>query len=114
MKVALQRTNSAPGDLDNRLNTLERSIADLNKEFFGNNSKQRVGEKTKPTIENRMFSIYKGVDRSTYGPTSTHLETMKIIDDQLKTIASKFTVLKNEMDSFSKALQEAGAPFVEE
>ncbi|WP_024772583.1 VPS10 domain-containing protein [Aquimarina macrocephali] len=114
MKAALQRTNSAPGDLDNRLNTLEGSMADLNKEFFGNNSKQRVGEKTKPTIENRMFSIYKGVDRSTYGPTSTHLETMKIIDDQLKVITSKFTVLNNEMNSFSKALKEAGAPFIEE
>lgn len=114
MRTALLRTNSAPGDLDNRLNILEQRIANLNKEFFGNTSKQQVGEKTRPTIEHRMFSIYKGVERSTYGPTSTHLETMKIIDDQLKSITSKFTALKNEVNSFSKALQEAGAPFVEE
>jgi photosystem II stability/assembly factor-like uncharacterized protein len=114
MKTALQRANSSPGDLDNRLNTLAQSITDLNKEFFGNNSKQQIGEKTKPTIGDRMFSIYKGVERSTYGPTSTHLNTMKIINDQLKSITSRLTALKNEINLFSKKMQEAGAPYVED
>ncbi len=114
MKIALNRANTAPGDLDTRLNALAKRMANLSIEFYGNKSKQQVGEKTKPTIGDRMFAIYKGVDRSTYGPTNTHLETMQIIKNQMNTISSKFTGMKNEMDSLIKALQDAGTPYVEE
>ncbi len=114
MKTALLRANAAPGELDNRLNTIEKRVADLNTDFYGNSAKQQVGEKTKPTIGDRMFAIYRGIQWSTYGPTSTHLETMEIINTQLGSIHSKLTTLKSETDRLSKDLQEAGAPFVEE
>ncbi len=114
MKKALRLAKIAPGDLDARLVGLKKRSDNLSIEFRGNQSKQQVGEKTKPTIGDRMFSIYRGVDRSTYGPTSTHQETMQIINNQVKTITSRYTELKNETDSFAKALKQAGAPFVEE
>ncbi|WP_109435270.1 glycosyl hydrolase [Aquimarina sp. AU119] len=114
LKIALQRANSTPGDLDNRLNTLEKRMMDLRRDLYGNSSKQQVGEKTKPTIGNRVFAIYRGVDRSTYGPTSTHLETMQIINNQIGMITSKLALIKNESIALLKVLEEAGAPFVED
>ncbi len=114
MNIALERANIAPGNLDTRLNTLKQNIADLNKEFYGNSAKQQVGEKTKPTIGDRMFAIYRGIDRSTYGPTSTHLETMQIISNQIKLTTSKYELLKNQTDILAKDLLEAGAPYVED
>ncbi len=114
MNRALRNANTAPGDLDARLTSLKKRVDNLSAEFKGNQSKQQVGEKTKPTIGDRMFAIYRGVDRSTYGPTSTHLETMNIINTSINTITSMYTNLKNEADSLSEALQKAGAPYVEE
>ncbi|MBQ0735496.1 VPS10 domain-containing protein [Aquimarina celericrescens] len=114
MKVALHRANVAPGNLDNRLDELERSIVNLNREMHGNGSKLQVGEKTKPTIGDRMFAIYRGVDRSTYGPTTTHLETMQIINSQIGTITSQLNTLENKIDSFATELESAGAPYVED
>ncbi len=114
MKKALLRANATPGDLDSRLNALEKRVSGLNKEFYGNKAKQQVGEKTKPTIGDRMFAIYRGIQWSTYGPTDTHLETMQIINATLASINSKFIALKNDLDRFSSDIQNAGAPFVEE
>ncbi|MBP2832812.1 glycosyl hydrolase [Aquimarina sp. U1-2] len=114
MKKAVLRANEAPGDLDSRLNRLEKKITELTKEYYGNPSKQQVGEKTKPTIGDRMFAIYRGIQWSTYGPTNTHLETMQIITTKLAEINKTYTALKNETDQLSKDLQKAGAPYVEE
>ncbi|GAA4277977.1 VPS10 domain-containing protein [Aquimarina mytili] len=114
MERALKQANTAPGDLDVRLSSLKKGVDNLSIEFKGNQSKQQVGEKTKPTIGDRMFAIYKGVDRSTYGPTSTHLETMTIINTLINTLTSKYNDLKNQTDSLSNALEKAGAPYVEE
>ncbi|MEW7292766.1 VPS10 domain-containing protein [Aquimarina sp. 2304DJ70-9] len=114
MNRALELANTAPGDIDARLSALKKRFDNLNTAFRGNQSKQQVGEKTKPTIGDRMFAIYRGVDRSTYGPTSTHLETMQIINTLISTMTTQYNGLKNETDSLSKALREAGAPYVEE
>ncbi len=114
MQRALQQANVAPGDLDTRLAAAKKRTDDLLKKFKGNQSKQQIGEKTKPTIGDRMFAIYKGVDRSTYGPTSTHLETMKIIKNLIIEIEAKYNDLKNEANLLSKALQKAGVPFIED
>lgn len=114
MRIALQRANVAPGDLDNRLHVLEQSMSNLNKELYGNSAKQQIGEKNKPTIGDRMFAIYRGVDRSTYGPTDTHQETMQIITNQIGRLTAKFNAIRNESISLSKAMRDAGAPFVED
>ncbi|WP_109301302.1 glycosyl hydrolase [Aquimarina sp. AU474] len=114
MSKALDRVNTAPGSLDSRLVGLTKRFAEIQKAFAGNQSKQQVGEKNKPTIGSRMFAIYRGVERSTYGPTDTHLKTMQIITTQMEFISSKFEALQNEINVFSKALQDAGAPFVED
>ncbi|GAA4272353.1 hypothetical protein GCM10022258_16470 [Aquimarina gracilis] len=114
LKKSLLRANVPPGDLDNRINNLEKRIASLNNEFYGNKAKLQVGEKNKPTIGDRMFAIYRGIQWSTYGPTDTHLETMKIITSTLESLSSSYVALKNEIDRLSIDLQKAGAPFVED
>ncbi len=114
MSKAIERANVAPGTLDGRLDAIEKRFTEIQIAFGGNQSKQEVGEKTKPTIGSRMFAIYRGIERSTYGPTDTHQKTMQIIKTQMESITSKFNALQNEINSFSKELQDAGAPFVED
>ncbi|MBQ4821231.1 glycosyl hydrolase [Aquimarina sp. MMG016] len=114
MKRALANAQISPGDMDVRLNNIKKRMDALSTEFYGNRSKQQVGEKTKPTISDRMFAIYRGVQRSTYGPTDTHVQTMDIINSQLATTNTKFNGIQNEINTLIKALNEAGAPYVED
>ncbi len=114
LKKSLLFAKAAPGDFDNRTNDLEKRIALLSTEFYGNKAKLQVGEKNKPTIGDRMFALYRGVQWSTYGATDTHLETMKIIKTTLESLNSRFVSLKNDMNRLSIDLSKAGAPFVEE
>ena len=45
-------------------------------------AKNEIGEKTRPTVGNRIFTIFLGVSGSTYGPTSTHLMSFEIIKEE--------------------------------
>ncbi|SHI50248.1 VPS10 domain-containing protein [Aquimarina spongiae] len=112
MHTALKRATAAPSDLDSRIATLRKNLLGIQKKFSGSPSKGQVGEKSKPTIQSRMFAIFKGVQRSTYGPTATHIETMSIIKNQLAAITTQFNGVQNEMNSVLKAMKDAGAPYV--
>jgi len=114
METALKRAKVAPGNMDMRLFALNRNLQQLFVELNGNQSKQQIGEKTKPTISDRMFSVFLGVDHSTYGPTDTNIESLSIINDQLRSLTSKLNTTKNDMDVLYKGMLEAGAPYVEE
>lgn len=114
MQRALLQANAAPGDLDNRLHQLLTSLHAIDLELHGNSAKLQAGEKTKPTPGQRVFALYRGVSNSTYGPTSTHRETMQIVRDQLASLDNKLRNAKNEMDQLARALMNAGAPWVEE
>jgi len=112
MQTALERSNAALGELDNRLFKLRASLYSLDSKFSGNRAKSQPGEKTDPTISQRLAAIYRGIARSTYGPTGTNKETMKIVKTQLDVIKSELAVLNTEMESLLDAMIQAGAPFV--
>ncbi|MCK8524084.1 glycosyl hydrolase [Aquimarina sp. D1M17] len=114
MQTALKMANTPPGDLDARIFALKNNLLGIQKKFSGSPSKGQVGEKSRPTIQSRMFAIFRGVQRSTYGPTATHVETMNIIKNQLNTISSQFKGLTDEVNSVLKTMEQAGAPYVED
>ncbi|UOB17390.1 WD40/YVTN/BNR-like repeat-containing protein [Abyssalbus ytuae] len=114
LQRALKYTQAQPGDFDKRLYNIHQGIKKLNIELNGNQSKIQVGEKTKPTINDRMFSLYIGLNRSTYGPTETHKKSMDIINNQLKDISQKFELIKSRMDTLYKDMKNAGSPYVED
>ncbi len=109
MVKALNRANAAPIELDTKVNLLYDKINALSNEFYGNTAKTQVGEKNKPTINDRMFAIQKGIEYSPYGPTDFRLATMKIINEQLPSMGSRFETIKKELDTLAKDLQTAGA-----
>ena len=112
MKEALLKSQATPGDLDQRLSQLRASLYKLDSKFSGNRAKSQPGEKTDPTISERLSAINRGIARSTYGPTGTNRESIKIVQSQLEEIKSELVVLKTEMDSLLEAMIQAGAPYV--
>ncbi len=113
MELALARSNSSPGELDNRLHNLKTSLYDLDMKYSGNKARQEPGEKVDPTIGGRLFAINRGITRSTYGPTGFHKKNLQIVNNELNEYRTELATLHSEMQAISQALIEAGAPWVE-
>jgi photosystem II stability/assembly factor-like uncharacterized protein len=113
METALSRSKAAPGSLDKKLYKLREDLMGINIDLNGNQSKLEIGEKTMPTIGERMFAVYRGIERSTYGPTGTHLRSMEIINAQLQELSLKMKLTDELMDAVYKELRDAGAPYIE-
>lgn len=113
MKKALSRAAAAPGDLDDRINSLRVALQSIEEELYGNRAKREIGENTKPTIGDRLFSVELGIGQSTYGPTATHQKTMEIVVAQLKQIKSALTAAHTEATALGNELLQSGAPWVE-
>ena len=79
----------------------------------GDPAKLQVGEKTKPTVGERLFAVYRGISNSTYGPTNTHQKSITIIQNELNTLADSISGLENELDALVDKIQSAGGPWIE-
>ena len=113
MQRALSSATVGPGDLDSRLHRLRQDLLELDGELYGSASKRQVGEKTRPTIGDRLQSVSLGVSRSTYGPTPTHRQSLDIATTRLDELQTRLEDLQAELASLSEDLIEAGAPWVE-
>ncbi|MGK0378306.1 MAG: photosystem II stability/assembly factor-like uncharacterized protein [Patiriisocius sp.] len=114
LEHALDQSSMAPGKLEVALDILSKDINKLNTEVNGNAAKNEIGEKSKPTLGERSFAVYRGIERSTYGPTASHKEQMIIIEKQLKEQEITLSSIDQRMDAIYNQMKAAGAPFVEE
>jgi len=113
MQTALAQAPVVPGSLDQQLHEVKQNLLVMEEKLSGNPAKLAVGEKTKPTVGQRLFSLEIGIGHSTYGPTETHKKTLAIVKDQVQEIHTELESTQNEMSQIAKALIEAGAPWVE-
>ena len=73
-----------------------------------------MGEKTLPTLGERIFAMARGVARSNYVPTETNLETMAIVKKQMKEMSARAGALEERANGLVAALRAAGAPPLED
>lgn len=92
---------------------LKTSLDEIDKALNGHPAKNQIGEKSKPTINNRIFALNRGITLSTYGPTETHKETMRIIEKQLSSITEAVEKLSSETSAIGSEIIEAGGSWVE-
>ena len=110
--TASQRTNLDNSTIEG-IAELISGLNSLNITLNGNPSRNEVGEKTMPTINERRFAVERGIYRSTYGPTATHLEMMNIIDKELAELQKGFGDIKTKAKSFAESLYNAGGPTIQ-
>lgn len=114
MQLAVKKSNSAPGVLENSLNSAMKALWKLESDVKGNRAKLQIGEKGKPSIGDRMFAVYRGIERATYGPTSTHKQQLKLVDEQLTITRNALRSIQTQLDGIYQKLKAAGAPYVED
>ncbi|MDB9701786.1 glycosyl hydrolase, partial [Salibacteraceae bacterium] len=113
MSIALSRSQSAPGDLDKRLHEVNTHLQTMNKQLSGDPLRKGVGEKSLPTIGDRVSVAAMGTKTSTYGPTPTHRQSLQIAKSQLKTLRTELSEIANELiPNMEQELLDAKAPYV--
>ncbi|MEL6811139.1 MAG: glycosyl hydrolase [Bacteroidota bacterium] len=113
MQIALRRSATLPGSLDTEAAQILKDLQSLQSDYYGNQAKQEVGEKDPPTVGDRMFAIYRGIERSTYGPTGSHKTQLDIVNKEVASGLNRLSGIKLRLDSLYEKLKAAGAPYVE-
>ncbi|MFT5475137.1 MAG: photosystem II stability/assembly factor-like uncharacterized protein, partial [Planctomycetota bacterium] len=86
VQQVLAESRPDDGGLDRRYHALRREIMELDDRLNGDSSRQAAGEKVSATIGERLFAVSRGVERSTYGPTPTHRQSLAIANAELKAL----------------------------
>ena len=96
-----------------QISDLKKEILDIETTYKGNAAKNEIGEKTKPTIGGRLFSLNRGITVSTYGPTETHKQTAIIIQNQLDELNKRLKSATRKFSTLARRVQDAGGPWIE-
>jgi len=114
LQTALKRTPVSPGNLDIELHRLKQALLEIDSQLNGNRSKKQVGEKTNPTVEDRLEVTMFGTFLSTYGPTATHIRSLEIGGTQFRELKTKLEkTINQELPKLEQELQDAGSPWLQ-
>ncbi|PAU95723.1 glycosyl hydrolase [Aliifodinibius salipaludis] len=115
LQRALSRADQEAPDLVTKLNNVRLRLQELNERMNGSEAKQEVGQLADSTSpRSRLFVGYRALN-TTYGPTQLHRETIETGKEELSEFQkdlSDFT--ENVMPELEKAVQNAGAPPIED
>ena len=110
LKVALSRSNIAPGPIEGQLYSLDNEINAINK-LSGSPSRSEIGERNPATMESYLYNAMNGMENS-YGPTGINKKSFEIAKKMLTTIKAKVEALDSSITPIEKALKAAGAPYI--
>ena len=110
---ALNRSQMDLSSITSDYESLTQKVAKLNKQMYGSPAKNEIGEKTHPTIGNRLFAVNRGISQSTYGPTATNKESITIIQDEMKGIMAELKTIHASIKSLAKNIHNSGGPLIE-
>lgn len=107
---ALQVYSGWSTDDINAVQGLLNQLDQVNLALNGLPIKDQIGEKNNPTINSRLFDIYRGVAGSTYGPTNTNKRDLKIIQDMILSNNKTIDQIEKSLDAISSKISAAGGP----
>lgn len=110
LKVALSRSNIAPGPFEGQLASLDNEINAINK-LSGSPSRSEIGERNPAIIQSYLYNAMNGMENS-YGPTGINKKSYEIAKKMLTTIKAKVEALDSSITPIEKALKAAGAPYI--
>ena len=112
LKKALANTRSAPDALDDEWQAIRTEIFDIEGILGGNQSMNEVGQDTPANVRSRLGKVLVGVGNSTYGPTTTHRETLGYAEEAYDELLERINTLQQTtIPAFETSLIEAGGPW---
>lgn len=114
MLVATKRVDASFGMEIAQLEAIEDSITVLKTEMYGNEAKNVVGEKTHPTLGDRLGAAGSPLWGSNYGPTQTAKDGLSIANKLMTDYEQRIAELETKLDTIYAALRKAGSPVIME
>ncbi|NRB48934.1 MAG: glycosyl hydrolase [Saprospiraceae bacterium] len=113
MQLALERSRTESASLTQQLHDLKGQLYDMQELMNGNAAKNEIGERNAPTIRSRMFVGFRGMS-TTYGPTPTHKESVKIAMSELDKMNADLEEISGvKIPALEEELAKTGAPWIE-
>ncbi len=110
--TALDRSRSAPADLDAELHAVRQELHAIDEALGGNRARASVEDDGVATITRRVQVAQLGTTWSTYGPTPTHRRSLEIAETEFAAVRERLNVLLNQrIPALERKLEEAGAPW---
>ncbi|MEM7581915.1 MAG: glycosyl hydrolase, partial [Acidobacteriota bacterium] len=113
MARVIEHSHVDPLTLDPRFHELRSGILELDVRLNGHRSKNQVGEKAPPTVGARLSHVSRGVGLSTYGPTATHREMLRIATTEMVDLRDALERHERGFSELVRELLAAGAPWLE-
>ncbi len=114
MEKALKSANVEPGELNAKIYKLKQEVFDLETEFYGQQSKTKIGIKNNPTIYSRLNVAQTGTGFSTYGPTPTHKRSFDLAKKQYEDLMPKLKeIVDVKIPALEKELKNVNAPLIQ-
>ncbi|MEM7456128.1 MAG: glycosyl hydrolase [Planctomycetota bacterium] len=113
MEKVIASSQADVGELDQRMAELRAGFLELDGRLNGDRTKQEPGEKFAPIINDRLFAVARGVDRSTYGPTPTHREMLALANNEIVELHAEINAANESLVGLIADLVESGAPWLE-
>ena len=110
---AVSRTVLPASDYAEQLASARARMQALDNQMGGSKAKRQIGEKTIPSMGDRMFSLYIGLSNSTYGPTDTHKDMAQWVRDDLDRFSLELESIDEDLTEVAKAIYKAGGPHIE-
>ena len=85
----------------------------LEEQVWGNSAKRKIGEKTRPTISDRYYAVASAIQGSTYGPTTTAVQSLSIASNELIAYEAELAKILEEQKAVAKAIYQLGGPKIE-
>jgi hypothetical protein len=112
MRSVLARATSEVDALDARAAKVERQLHDIELAFSGNSRRDDAGDPGPVTIQRRLSVASMGTSWSTYGPSPSHRESLRIGLEKMGVLAEQLEQLRlNAMPALEQALDQAGVPW---
>lgn len=113
LETAMARTPGATPEMAGMLTRLDLALQQMEMAVNGSPAKREVGEKTDPTIGSRLFAVQRGIERSTYGPTTTHREQLELVESQTGALTDRLSGIRARLDRLAQQIVGMGGPWVE-
>ncbi len=110
---ALKQTNIPTDKYANKLSSIKKRHTELKTAVNGSSARAQIGEKDLPTIGEHMFSLYRGISNSTYGPTDTHLDIVKWVEASISNYNSELDRVDRDIKEIAALILEYGGPYIE-
>ncbi len=115
LALALQRSKASPGNLDQQLHGIRSELLDISHQLNGDASKFEVYLNNVKTVSNLIGVAELGTSFSTYGPTPTHRQSLKLALKKLDLEKVKLkAIIELKIPALEKQLRENGAPWVKQ